>query len=234
MAYLDAWVVDKTMFDYVSQGGCSCCGIASSMLDFATLAEECSDWETDDEEREMFSPWPTFLHEDVQTQRGKIRIRLKQQLQQYAAFWTEHSKPFLNWWNQQPSGVKFRLFQVQDTDVMNYVHTNGDVHGAYRIVLAAAMEQIKNFHQTGYSDARTGPEVYFEKHLQFEKGAFTLSKTYLDEKDDNVGFTALIQQLGGPRLLPSRESNNDEEHGVTAPTENVQVDRTCNIYSFVG
>lgn len=44
--YEDTWVVDRTMFEYVSQGGCSCCGLTHSIMNLASFADMCSDWGT--------------------------------------------------------------------------------------------------------------------------------------------------------------------------------------------
>ncbi|EQC39869.1 hypothetical protein SDRG_02527 [Saprolegnia diclina VS20] len=218
MAFLDAWVVDKTMFEYVSKGGCSCCGIASAMINFAALDAPCSDWETDDEDREMFSPWPTFIHEDVQKQRVMIRHRLKQHVHAYATFWAEHGAAFSTWWTEQTAATKFRLFQLPEADVTTYVHSHADVHGPYGIVLATVTEQIKHFAGTGYVDGRTAAEVALERHLQFEKGAFTLTPSYLElPADAPNGFCALLQHfLSGPRLLPSsiEETHGDNNNSV--------------------
>ncbi|OQR87353.1 hypothetical protein ACHHYP_09086 [Achlya hypogyna] len=209
MAFQDAWVVDKTMFEYVSQGGCSCCGLTTAMMNFAALADLCSDWETDDEERESFSPWPTFIHEDVQTQRALIRLRLKAHMPAYTTFWADYGDAFSQWWDAQAPTTKYRLFQLQDADVKSYVHTHGDVHGPYSIVLATVTEQIKQFDQTGYSDGRVPAELAFERHLRFEKGAFTLDAAYLASTDPTSNFCALVQHLGGPRLLPSHSFRSD-------------------------
>ncbi|KDO20849.1 hypothetical protein SPRG_14080 [Saprolegnia parasitica CBS 223.65] len=220
MAFLDAWVVDKTMFEYVSKGGCSCCGISSAMINFAALDAPCSDWETDDEDREMFSPWPTFIHEDVQKQRVMIRHRLKQHLPLYASFWAEHGAAFATWWTQLTAATKFRLFQLPEADVTAYVHSHADVHGPYGIVLATVTEQIKHFSVTGYVDGRTVAEVAFERHLQFEKSAFTLAPSYLAlPANAPTGFCALLQHfLAGPRLLPASTDETSGDNNDSATT----------------
>jgi len=111
--------------------------------------------ETDDENREKFSPWPGFIHEDVQMQRGKTRASLKQQLSKYQEFLHGHLQEFENWWNALNSSAKYRfvldtithrrmifsisilfyrLFQLDENEIMNYVKSHADVNGSYRIV----------------------------------------------------------------------------------------------------
>ncbi|RHY88274.1 hypothetical protein DYB35_008777 [Aphanomyces astaci] len=152
MAFQDAWVVDKTMFDYVSQGGgCACCGITNAMMNWDKF-QQCSDWgthrplpilsspsvqwtrrtitflliltmvllDTDDEHRELFSPWPTFIHEDVQTQRCIIRASMKQQLSSYASFRTTHGDSFKSWLAALPLSAKKRCAVSIDHVVQSF------------------------------------------------------------------------------------------------------------------
>ncbi|KAF0699031.1 Aste57867_10376 [Aphanomyces stellatus] len=221
MAFLDAWVVDKTMFDYVSQGGCACCGITHTMLNLEKF-QQCSDWgqlprtffpddshlDTDDQDRELFSPWPTFIHDDVQTQRCIIRASLKPQLATYKLFLDEHGAAFAAWFKVLSDTTKHRLFQLADNDVLHYLASHGDIHGPYGIVLGAVTDQIKNFHQTGYQDGRSTAELAFERSLVFEKGAFTVKLDFVHDADR---FLACVAELAGPRLFPTAPITDDNQ-----------------------
>ncbi|ETV78206.1 hypothetical protein, variant 3 [Aphanomyces astaci] len=209
MAFQDAWVVDKTMFDYVSQGGgCACCGITNAMMNWDKF-QQCSDWDTDDEHRELFSPWPTFIHEDVQTQRCIIRASMKQQLSSYASFRATHGDSFKSWLAALPLSAKQRAFQVPESEVLHYVAAHDcNVHGPYGIVLNAVTDQIKQFHATNYLDGRHPAEIYLEKHLHYEKGAFTVSSTFMASAEP---FLSCLSYLGGPRLFPTPPNPPDEE-----------------------
>jgi hypothetical protein len=33
--FTDAWVVDRTLFEHINQGSCSCCGTVHAMMDIA-------------------------------------------------------------------------------------------------------------------------------------------------------------------------------------------------------
>ncbi|ETV78204.1 hypothetical protein, variant 1 [Aphanomyces astaci] len=216
MAFQDAWVVDKTMFDYVSQGGgCACCGITNAMMNWDKF-QQCSDWDTDDEHRELFSPWPTFIHEDVQTQRCIIRASMKQQLSSYASFRATHGDSFKSWLAALPLSAKQRAFQVPESEVLHYVAAHDcNVHGPYGIVLNAVTDQIKQFHATNYLDGRHPAEIYLEKHLHYEKGAFTVSSTFMASAEP---FLSCLSYLGGPRLFPTPPNPPDEEDGGNTTT----------------
>ena len=46
--FLDSWVVDRVMFEYVNQGGCNCCGFTHAGMGMNDFMQLCSDVETDD------------------------------------------------------------------------------------------------------------------------------------------------------------------------------------------
>eukprot|EP00953_Heterococcus_sp_UTEX-ZZ885_P014597 8265-Heterococcus_DN1.PRE.2 len=56
--FTDAWVVDRTLFEHINQGSCSCCGTVHAMMDIAASMSSCSDIETDDGKKERNSNWP--------------------------------------------------------------------------------------------------------------------------------------------------------------------------------
>ena len=76
--FKDSWVVDRVMFEYVNQGGCSCCGMSHIGMDLNTFMQMCSDVETDDGRKEKRSPWPEFIQHEVWRDRVKLRQQLKQ------------------------------------------------------------------------------------------------------------------------------------------------------------
>ena len=74
--FLDSWVVERTLFEFVNSGGCACCGFqhGGNSADFQAL---CSDWETDDGKKEKKTPWPDFMQDEVWSERVKFRRALK-------------------------------------------------------------------------------------------------------------------------------------------------------------
>ncbi|TMW60895.1 hypothetical protein Poli38472_000937 [Pythium oligandrum] len=223
----DCWVVDRTMFEYVNQGGCSCCGVTHQIMDVAQLADRCSDWESDDEKKEQFSPWPTFIHEEILTERARLRVVMKEDMRQYKAFIDTHMKGFSAWWQQLDESTKNRVFQVPDEDVMDYFKSHAKVKGSYEIVLCAVMEQLRHFNETGYKDGRIPPECCAEQYLQNRRSCFVMDPKYVASADGAVNFCEIMQILGGPKLLPLRltrdpAQNNQAEQEVAQSVANVQ------------
>lgn len=72
--YLDTWVVDRVMFEFVNQGGCQCCGFAHGGMDMADFMALCSDVETDDGKTEQKSPWPKFMQDEVGYTRNRFKF----------------------------------------------------------------------------------------------------------------------------------------------------------------
>lgn len=199
--FQDCWVVDRTMFEYVSQGGCSCCGISHTLMNLSQLTQDISDWETDDEKKERNSPWPDAIHEDVLTERSRVRIEMKEEMSEYQHFFEEHEEAFAAWWKSLSIPSKLRLLQIEDSEIMNYFKMHLKVKGSYEIVLNAVLEQVERFNETGYIDGRNEVELLFEENLKFRKGVFSIETSFLS-KDDQ--FLALLHLLGGPKLLPLR------------------------------
>lgn len=86
-----------------------------------------------------------------------------------------------------------------------YFHVKCDIHNEYVVVLGAVTQQVKNFRQTGYTDARTDAELYLENHLEFNRGAFILRSDFFEIEEGYAAFFAMMDQIGGPRLLPSED-----------------------------
>ncbi|GMF66022.1 unnamed protein product [Phytophthora lilii] len=91
--YEDTWVVDRTMFEYVNQ-----CEVDGALI-FA---------ETDDEKKEQFSPWPMFIHEEILTERARLRMAMKADMNKYKDFVEEHLKGFTAWWSRLGENSKAR------------------------------------------------------------------------------------------------------------------------------
>ena len=196
------------------------------MLQLNELMAKCSDWgtfqktvivnllvETDDNTNERLSPWPAYIHEEVLVDRVKARNCMKEKLDYYQNFLNLDGLEFANWWKNQPTNDKKRIFQYPMEDVMNYFRLTCDVRGAYSIVLCAISEQVMNFNKTGYTDGRTAAELTFEKNLEFKNGAFIVNPSYYESDD---AFIAMMYQLAGPRLLPS-DRNKEEDTFETNP-----------------
>ena len=96
--FRDSWVVDRVMFEYVNQGGCSCCGMSHIGMDLNTFMQMCSDVETDDGKKERTSPWPPFILNEVWGERVKFRKALKSTMPVYRAFWDAHGDEFSDWY----------------------------------------------------------------------------------------------------------------------------------------
>lgn len=54
--------------------------------------------ETDDEKKEQFSPWPSFIHEEILTERARLRVAMKDDMKNYKSFADTHLKGFMEWW----------------------------------------------------------------------------------------------------------------------------------------
>ncbi|KAG9415582.1 hypothetical protein AC1031_009027 [Aphanomyces cochlioides] len=104
-------------------------------------------------------------------------------------------------------------------EILSYLSTHGDVHGPYGIVLRAVTEQIKQFQQTGYVDARSSAELQFERHLKFVKGAFTIATEWIESTKGE--FLDCVQGLAGPRLFPSATRVVDNQEIDTKQAEQV-------------
>ncbi|GAB9467771.1 hypothetical protein Gpo141_00005106 [Globisporangium polare] len=227
--YEDCWVVDRTMFEYVNQGGCSCCGVTHAIMDLASFADKCSDWETDDEKKEEFSPWPSFIHEEILTERARLRVAMKDDMKSYKSFADTHMKGFMEWWKRLDETGKQRVFQLPDEEVMTFFRVQARVKGSYEIVLCAIMKQVKHFQETGYRDGRIGAEMFFEKSLQYRRGVFVVDSKYMTSTEGATNFFDMIQVLGGPKLLPVRQTRDPNEK---TEAEAEQAKSEANVQSF--
>ncbi|RLN92450.1 hypothetical protein BBJ28_00011525 [Nothophytophthora sp. Chile5] len=116
--YEDCWVVDRTMFEYVNQ-----------------ISPTSVRTGTDDEKKEQFSPWPTFIHEEILTERARLRMAMKASMSKYKSFEDTHMKGFMAWWTRLGENAKARLFQLPSDEVLNYFHAEVKVKGSYEILV---------------------------------------------------------------------------------------------------
>lgn len=64
--------------------------------------------ETDDEKKEQYSPWPSFIHEEILTERARLRVAMKEDMKSYKSFADEHMKRFREWWKRLDATSKMR------------------------------------------------------------------------------------------------------------------------------
>jgi hypothetical protein len=210
--FTDDWVVDRSMFEYVNSGGCACCGISHMGMDMMQFMAACSDIETDDGKKEVMSPWPEFMREEVWADRVKIRKNMKAEMAKYKTFMDAHGAGVAKWLLSLSSTLKSRIFQLPRAEVSSIVENNYDIRGAYMVVFCAVVEQVQNFPVTGYeADGRGGSEVAFESVLAFDRrSGFTIDTTDASAIET---FCAFMERLGGPRLMPSREKSVNKNDG---------------------
>lgn len=84
----------------------------------------------------MLSPWPPFIHEEILTERARLRMVMKEDMKHYRSFVETHMKGFNAWWQEGGIDVsgKTRVFQVAEEDVLDYFRTHCKVKGSYDIV----------------------------------------------------------------------------------------------------
>jgi len=83
--FLDSWVVERTLFEFVNQGGCACCGMTHGGMRAQDFMALCTDFETDDGRKETKSPWPDVMRDEIWSERVRFRRELKERLPAYRA-----------------------------------------------------------------------------------------------------------------------------------------------------
>ena len=92
--FSDEWVVDKTLFDFVSGGSSSgCCGRGFFIPDgIEGMINAISDLETDAANAEVKDseqpPRPPDMRERVWSDRVRLRVKMKTEMNVYAIFWS--------------------------------------------------------------------------------------------------------------------------------------------------
>jgi len=205
--FLDSWVVEKTLFEFVSQGSCSCCSFSQALRQ-EQLAALCSDWETDDQKKEKKSLWPQAMQDDVWGERVKYRRLLKEGLSTYRERFVEgpDAEKFYDWLNGLDAANKKQIFQMPFEQLNDFFTTN--FKHAYQVVLQAVVQQVVNYVDTGYSnDGATVSEVTFEECLYSDRGAIVIEADfYLTDEGIDILFDR-FRELGGDHLLPKRDED---------------------------
>ena len=201
----DDWVVDRSMFDYLNGGSCSCCGLSHASMNMMEFMQACSDLETDDGKKEVRSPWPVVMRDEIWSGRVKIRKMMKDEMETYRSRLEEHREGLTSFLNDMPAQALLRLFQMPRDELSTIVQDRYDIRGgAFEVLMCAVVEQVANFHMTGYKDDGRGEEeLLFEDALTFNKRCgFTLN---FEEVLDVQGvFLRFLERLGGPKLMPRR------------------------------
>lgn len=226
--FSDDWVVDRTLFEYVSGGSCACCGFPHLFPDgTAGLINSISDLETDAAQAEVSalqqSPWPTEMRNQVWGDRVRLRHKLKKEMPRYKQFWEQHGEDFQHWCRE---GVRTKtlskMLQIPRGEIMERVNSQYNIHSAFGVVLCAVVEQVVHFEATKYpTDARGETETIFEIAMTYDRRAgFTLkdflnSDKTLNEEVLNI-WLERMKSLGGPKLLErglstSQTAYNDDE-----------------------
>ncbi|CAM9498650.1 unnamed protein product [Ectocarpus sp. 12 AP-2014] len=210
--FTDAWVVDRTLFEHLSGGACSCCGLSHHNL--AAFMQDCSDIETDDGRKERKSPWPPAMSDEVWTARVKLRAAMKGEMPRYHEFWGKHAQIFSEWWTRLPAEEKRRTLSMPVDEVPVTFQGKYDLRGAYFVVINAVNDQLRNFQKTGIKgDGRTAAELSFEEGLKVHRGAYLGGAFVKDTQADR--FYDMCRQVGGPRLLPSKP----RDYGTATPSK---------------
>jgi hypothetical protein len=211
--YQDDWVENKTVYQYMTQSGCACCGL-QLQVDVVNFIEQCSDL---DGEQNTFSAWPPSIRESVWKDRVKLRTLLKKQTVGFAEEWKRRSIAIVTHWGEMAIEDRDTLLHVSIPEVHNYIHATFDIGAEYAVVLQAVLEQVANFPKTLYkSDGVSSAELSFEQALTFgvAEKVFGLSKTYL--------------------LLDSSSSSNSSTSTSSNCNEDVPTDTSCaNLVGFL-
>ena len=219
--FLDSWVVERTLFEFVNAGGCSCCGMQHGGMRMEDFQKMCSDFETDDGRKEKKSPWPDFMRDDVWSERVKFRRLLKEGLPTYASRFPAGAREtdFTRWFRSIDVKERARAFQMPK-DELKLMLNNMGFKPAYNVVLCAVVEQVERYQDTGYvEDGASDAEVTFDECLYVERGAFVLNPEYYTEPD---GIDLLLQrfsELGGPHLLAKRDEERRQRANDDGPVD---------------
>ena len=227
--FSDQWVVDRTLFEFVSGGSCACCGRGFFLPDGVEgMINAISDLETDAAKAEIKaaeqSPWPSEMREQVWSDRVRLRHKMKKEMSQYQEFWTEHGDAFGEWClTMEPKKLK-KVFQIPRAEVVERLNNNYGIHSAFGMVLSAVTEQVARFPDTKYpTDARGVSEVAFEEALYYDRrGGFTIKiidKEGVLQEDTLKIWLNRMESLGGPVLLERTPKRNTEDVDVDGAEE---------------
>jgi hypothetical protein len=198
-----------------------------NMMEFM---QACSDLETDDGKKEVQSPWPVFMKNEIWSDRVKIRNMMKKEMARFAEDLEEHGEGMVEHLCNIPANSLTRLFQLPRDELSEIIQEKYDVRGAFLVVFCAVVEQVANFPVTGYSNDGRGeeevriyyapspllplshsPPIFFllliNRQLDFEEAltynkrcGFTLN--FEEHLDATGAFASFLKRFGGPKLMP--------------------------------
>mmetsp|Transcript_15097 Transcript_15097/g.20561 ORF Transcript_15097/g.20561 Transcript_15097/m.20561 type:complete len:313 (-) Transcript_15097:286-1224(-) len=229
--FSDGWVVDRTMFDYVQGGSCSCCGFSHLFNPdgLKGLINAVSDLETDAANDEydaaLKSPWPPDMRDQIWADRVRLRHKMKKEMKNYSQFL--HDCKFFLCPDENDVGdaealhkfcaslggkTLMRIFQMPRAELSERVGNIYDIHSAFAIVLCTVVEQVANFKLTAYdTDARSPEEIAFEETLTFNRRAgFNIpvatkvqgtQEYQINQPVLKMFVDLVVQLLAGPKLL---------------------------------
>lgn len=228
--FSDSWVVDRTMFEYVSDGTCACCGLPYLFQPdgIQGMIAACTDLETDAAENELNavekSPWPPQIREQIWGDRVRLRLKMKKEMPNYKNLDVDGLRAFC----LSNTFMLRKIIQMPRSVILDITKDYG-IHSAYCTVLQAVSEQVANFKLTKYDvDGRSDEELAFEKHLKFNKRGpgFTLE---LFNKEGKINesvldvFMEFARTLGGPKLLKRRPRVDRNDNGIDNEDEDNEV-----------
>lgn len=213
--YMDSWVVDRVMFEFVNQGGCSCCGLTHGGMEMSEFMAMCSDVETDDGKTEKLSPWPKFMVEEVWADRVKFRRILKQGIGRYKELNEKYRSEFASWWLDLDTKDRKRCFMMPKEELQIQFENTFNFKTAYKVVLCSVNEQVEHFEDTGYhDDGATDCEIILEGVLRLHRRAWTVDPEYYESEEGCKFFFDMLLQLGGEHLLPRRPKEIRQESEI--------------------
>lgn len=238
--FRDEWVIDRVLFDYVSGGACSCCGLQHFLPNGTSdLIAAISDLDTDQQRAEIaslaFHPWPANLRDQVWADRVRLRQKLKLDKKNFQSLWRnkERRQQFIEWcWKPETYQNYRRWFQLSRKEISDTVQEKYNIHSAFGVVLCAVVEQVAAFRLTEYPpDGRGSDEVEFERELTYDRrGGFTLPllqedgnainptvlNVWLRHMENTVGSPGtqlLLRKEPAPTAIPKSRRKNDSDGG---------------------
>ena len=144
--FRDEWVIDRTMFDYISGGSCVCCGFQHFLPGgTADLVDCISDLDTDAATAEKAAlanhPWPADVRDQVWADRVRLRQKLKKDKGRFADFWKAHASEFEAWCREPETVSQLRRWlQLPRSQVMEVIQQKYNIHSAFGVVLCKCDE----------------------------------------------------------------------------------------------
>ena len=220
--YNDQWLIDRTMFEYVTAGSCACCvgflfmpgGTPGLIHSLSELETEAADTEISDLDK---LPWPPDMKDEVWKERVRLRQYCKRKMPGFRQFYQQYHTEYERWFHALAHRQLCRYFQIPRTELLERLQQDKFyLHAAFGTVLCAVTEQVAHYDLTQYPvDGRGRAEVGFESILTYDRrGGFTITNATPETKQK---WLWRQQALGGPKLL---ERNPKRNHTTTTTTTN--------------